>query len=567
MATYLDDKVIPKPGPSELGMEQGSSLAGLPFSQQYLGADGELLRIAKPTIRQLVDMRHHDGQARALYNLITLPVRAAFRRLTWVTPDGDKGETDFVKKLLTLPPSAGGMRTPLRTVVAQMLTGCFDGFSAFELVPWSPRKGVLKGKYTIQKLAYRPSETVTFVVTDSGDLKGLRQRSAGMGGRVIDVTIDAKKVIYFAAQAEDSPFYGQSYFSSAFYAYDKKCKMMYLAGLTAQHHALGTRVGKYPKSASPKDRQAFKAALSNFGLAQVMTIPAEGGWEVSGESGRTSFFPFMDYINHYNSQMSKSVLAPFFDNAQGGEKALVDFGGQSDTMFLVLEEALMNEIEAVFNEQVIPRFIDWNFGSGRYPEVKLGPFTDEQRKAINDTFDKLATAGTGSNVTREFLLQIEKHMAQEMGLEIDYKKFEDAMKGEEKAVLKHMKSGSQDGPTLQQPPFAPTPTVPADQQAGVPANQQWIPGGPVGTPPGGQPPDQYGAQPQDQYGGQPQDSSQGYDQGGQDNGSEWPTSFSSVDAALVTPDDITQMALAHSGLSSEDAALIEACVTDVSLVT
>jgi hypothetical protein len=60
-----------------------------------------------------------------------------------------------------------------------------------------------------------------------------------------------------------------------------------------------------------------------------MTIPAD--YKVESLKEFTGF-DFLSYINHHNSQMSKSVLAAFFDDSQGtgGDASLVDFGRQSD---------------------------------------------------------------------------------------------------------------------------------------------------------------------------------------------------------------------------------------------
>jgi hypothetical protein len=72
--------------------------------------------------------------------------------------------------------------------------------------------------------------------------------------------------------------------------------------------------------------------------------------------------------------MSKSVLAAFFDDSQGtgGDASLVDFGRQSDGLFLLMLQTIMGEIEEVINTQVIPKFIDWNF-DGKYPKFSSAP--------------------------------------------------------------------------------------------------------------------------------------------------------------------------------------------------
>jgi hypothetical protein len=139
----------------------------------------------------------------------------------------------------------------------------------------------------------------------------------------------------------------------------------------------------------------------------------------------SSRFDFLGLINHHNSQMSKSVLAQWFDDSQGGsqgDSTLVDFGKQSDTTFMMMLEGILEEMAEVINTHIFHRFIDWNFGSGKYPRFKWGALTAEQKAAIQDTFDKLAIAGQTANVTPEFMLELEQHMSEDLGFDIDYDK-------------------------------------------------------------------------------------------------------------------------------------------------
>src|SRR5690606_26810638 len=100
------------------------------------------------------------GHARALYRLITLPIRAALQTSTFVPAEGGEAEAEFIKQVFTTPPGAGGMTVTFQRFMSQMLGALFDGFAAFEKVFWMPEHGPMKGKYTLKKLAYRPSDTI-----------------------------------------------------------------------------------------------------------------------------------------------------------------------------------------------------------------------------------------------------------------------------------------------------------------------------------------------------------------------------------------------------------------------
>lgn len=431
--------VQPRPKPEiEIGISHY-----LPFSTPFRNA-WEVLRDEEITVRQLAAMRKTDGQARALYRLITLPVRAALKGSTFLPEDhvdGGEDEAEFVETMFTLPINAGGMTVPFGRVIAQLLLAVFDGFSAFEMVYWSPQDGPLKGKWTLKKLAHRPSETLTFLIDAHGDYAGLRQQTV-FKGEALDKVLPAAHTVYWAANEEEKPFYGQSYFLSAFYHWDKKFKLYAIAHIAAQRAAVGTRVGKLPRNPGLEEKNEFKKALSNLGVAQYMTIPED--YEVESLK-EVPDFDFLAYINHHNSQMSKSVLAAFFDEQQGtgGDASLVDFGRQSDSLFLLMLQTIMGEIEEVINQKIIPRFIDWNFGSGKYPKFQFGSLSDEQKSKMFDLFKTLAVAGQSLTIQPEFVHELEKQVAGELGLEIDWETVEAeiAAEAEEAAALEAMSGG------------------------------------------------------------------------------------------------------------------------------
>ncbi len=415
--------VTPKPAPD---IEVGVS-AYLPFVVPYRNA-WEALRDDEVTVKQLIAMRKTDGQARALYRLITLPIRAALKAATFIPEDnveGGEDEAAFIQQMFTLPANAGGMTVPFNRFVAQLLMAVFDGFSAFELVYWVPKKGPLKDKWTLKKAAHRPSETLTFVLNERSEFHGLRQQTMYQG-RHVDVFVPAEHAIYWAANEEERPFYGQSYFHTAFFHWDKKFRLYVIAHLAAQRAAVGTRVGKVPANPNREELAAFRKSLSDLGVAQWMTMPAD--YEVDSVK-ETIGFDFLSFINHHNSQMSKSVLAAFFDKEQGGggDAKLVDFGAQSDSLFLLMLQTIMGEIEEVINQHVIPRFIDWNFDSGKYPKFQFGSLSAEQKAAMFELFKQLAVAGQSLTIRPEVVHEMEKQVSEELGLEIDWDTVEEEM--------------------------------------------------------------------------------------------------------------------------------------------
>ena len=450
--------VTPKPAPDvEIGVS-----AYLPFVTPYRHA-WEALRDDDVTVKQLIAMRKTDGQARALYRLITLPIRAALKAATFIPEDNVEGgeeEAAFIEQMFTLPANAGGMTVPFHRFIAQMLLAVFDGFSAFELVYWVPKTGPLRDKWTLKKAAHRPSETLTFILDKRGEFTGLRQQTM-FQGRHIDEFIDADHAVYWAANEEERPFYGQSYFHTAFFHWDKKFRLYVVAHLAAQRAAVGTRIGKVPPNPNREELAAFRRSLSDVGAAQWMTMPSDYEVETMKE---TIGFDFLAFVNHHNSQMSKSVLAAFFDKEQGGggDAKLVDFGEQSDSLFLLMLQTIMGEIEEVINQRIIPRFIDWNFDSGKYPRFQFGSLSEQQKRSMFEVFKQVAVAGPSLTIRPEVVHELEKQVSEELGLEIDWETVE-----EEMAFDKEQQALAEEQMAQEQALMAAGPTGPAS--AGAPA--------------------------------------------------------------------------------------------------
>jgi phage gp29-like protein len=307
--------------------------------------------------------------------------------------------------------------------MAQLLQAVFDGFSSFEKVFWIPEYGPLKGKITLRKLAHRPADTVTFVAHDDGSFGGIRQHTFS-AGKEIDTLINDQYAFYFAAQEEERKFYGISYFQSAYYHYDKKQKLYYVAHLAAQRAAVGTRSGTYPAGATKDQRALFSRHLANLSVAQWMSMPEGFKVELLKEGGS---FDFLNLINHHNAQMSKSILASFFDQTQGGgsnDSAVVNFAEPGNEMFILMLRAIMDEIASQINFYIIPQLVDFNFKSQKFPKFTWGKLTDEQRAAVAALFSKVAVGGQSVNLPKEFTRAMEKQQAGDLGLDVDWDEVE-----------------------------------------------------------------------------------------------------------------------------------------------
>jgi hypothetical protein len=464
-----------------LGIAQGVD-DHLPFSSPFhpsnsgltrLPSEQKLFEVANriegaPTIRQLTTMRRLDGQARSLFRLLTLPIRAALKSSTILAAEGGEKERQFIDDAFNLPPTQGGMTVTFHRFIEYLLVALFEGTSVFEKVFWIPKFGPLKGKITLKKLAHRPADTIRFIADDHGGFAGFRQQT-NFAGKAIDVYVPPEYAFYYAAQETERRFYGVSFFESAFPHYDAKVRLYYTAHLAAQRAAVGTRVGTAPPAASKAAKLEFQQALANLSVAQWIMAPDGFKVEVMKEGGA---YDFLGMINHHNHMMAQSMLAGFMDKDTGGGKnetgSLVNFAQPGDDMFILMLRAIMEDIEEHINHHIIPQLIDYNFNGAKYPTFKWGKLTDEQRAAIAQTFDKLATAGSGLLASSEFLRALEKNVAEDMGLEIDWEEVE-TREAEEKAKQEAMEMGLVPGQGAIDPATGlPMPGAPADPAAAIP---------------------------------------------------------------------------------------------------
>lgn len=429
---------MPKPRKSELEEELGVP-SYLPFGSWYdfSAAHGgaEIANTNPVGIDALVEMRRRDGQARALMRLFTYPIRAAVREGKWQSPDGDENmpEAKFAQDMFYLPPAAGGMSSTVSRFVRECLLGVVEGFSVFEEVRHVPKDGPLKGKVVLKKLAHRDSTTVRFVVDDEGGFNGVRQVAhRPTTQEIVDVHIPREKSWYWAANEEENPFYGVSFFESAWYHYDIKKRLYYIAHIAAQQAAVPGRVGEVPANADPKKVTAFRKALADFAFNTAMTHPEN--YKVTPFS-MNSQFDFLKLIDHHNHMMSKSVLAGFLD--EENRQTLIDNGtaDASSDLFVMTVESIMHGIEENLTNYLMPKYIDWNFGGKNYPVFKFGQIADSARDVVKEMLVTIASAQS-SQWTPEFIREMEKQMAARLGLEVDYDEVEKREEEEQKKVAK-----------------------------------------------------------------------------------------------------------------------------------
>jgi len=376
-------------------------------------------------LEQLFFMTKNDGQARGILNAIKFPVKMA-RPAVQPSEDGEE-EAKFIQQNLLGVPSEGGMVTPLKVIIARMALAVRDGYKIFEKV-WR----IMKGRVYLEKLAYRGTDCTKFTIDNHGNIDGAHQETT-FKGKMIDVKFPLEKLVYYIYNSEENPFAGESGFYPVFYHYDKKHKLYAIAHLAYQLNALPVRLGKHPKNISAEDLTRFRNALKALGTSIAMTFPDV--CTVEAFEGRKGLAEFLPMIQHHDTMMATSFLSQFMSLGHEGGGGSFALSQDQSNLFLMSLMSLLAEIAEVFNVQVIPQLIDWNFGTKKYPRLIFTPFSDTIRSAIMDTFKNLLSARF-PQISPEFAISLEEQIAEELGLKIDYKEVKERMETERAELMK-----------------------------------------------------------------------------------------------------------------------------------
>jgi hypothetical protein len=371
-------------------------------------------------IRDIKEMIDRDGQVSSCFNAVVTPLK---NTNFVIKPPQDmdeeaKEETDFIKRVFTMPAASGGMSSPMSSVLNEFILALRDGFACFEKV-WKAVELDGKTYWTLHKLAYIPAETVTFTATATGELIRVTQRNSSTGGRSSEIDIPADKIIVYTVAHVDNPFYGKSVLLPAYFHYDKKHKLYYIMHLAYALQAVGAKLGKYPRKATADQIDKFKTDLANFGTNTTMVF--EESYNVDTLSRTGTLQDLMPAIMHHDQQITKSILPHFIGlglqtTPIGDDKSLV-------TLFEISLNGLLRDIGNILNSTIIPELIQYNFGTTNYPTIQFDAIPHDRITLSQEIFMRLI-ATKSVTPTAEFLQGLERILSERVGLTIDYSQYD-----------------------------------------------------------------------------------------------------------------------------------------------
>jgi hypothetical protein len=376
------------------------------------------------TISDYVAMQNNDGTIRAITRLFSMPIQSTPIKI--IPGKNDKGERDFIEAVFLGPQYSGGMSTPLPFVIADMTRAIFEGFRLYEKVPQIIENGKHKGLIGWKKLAPRDSVTLKLRADEKGGFLGCRQ-TATFGTKSVNVNIPPEKCILFTFQKERHFLYGESILKAAYYHYDKKHKLYYLAHKKAEIDAVGLKILKIGKPLSEAEVSRAETAVEQIGVNSRITLPP--GFELDIDRSPTGY-DVLKLIEHHDTQIALSTLT---QATQMGTKSTYNYtygrGYDTQSSFIVqMLQSVMKSMEDTLNEWAVAPLIDWNFNSGSYPKIKLMPLQDTAKQFLMSIFETLIKKDPAAVITPAFASKLADEVAINLGLEVKVENKQDALK-------------------------------------------------------------------------------------------------------------------------------------------
>jgi hypothetical protein len=375
----------------------------------------------EPNVGQLQEMLDHDGKAKSLEQVLSMPIIGAGWHIVPGEGNDDHETAQWVEEILRKDTPSGGMSTPMETVIAQMTSAFTFRRSYHEKV----FKQDEKNQVVYDKVAFRPAETCTMLRQRvNGDLMGFTQ---WVLGQPLQVSITLPYALVYIHGQHRNPVKGISDLQIPYHNYRIKEKLKFLWYTYCETMSLPrTIVLANGDPAAKKAAQAI-AALKNAGVAG---LPKEWVTEIiplaPGSAGSHEFQAAIAYLD---SDSALSLLAGFTDlagRAMGtgagmgtGTRGSYGLSQSQIAFFMTMLKAYSTELSTTVTQGLITDLVRWNKGKAvQIPQFAVGPLEEQD---VQSAFGLLQTIAQSQsmNVPIEFVEQLTLLVADELGINTD----------------------------------------------------------------------------------------------------------------------------------------------------
>ena len=366
-------------------------------------------------IDKMHNMFRIDGQVSGLWRMLTIPIRSSKMKI--VAPEGQRvgRETNFINEVFFSNDYNKGMNLRFSVVLATVLRMLVDGWAPHEIV-WK----IVDGEIRVKKLAYRSILSTQVKLNRYGEIEKYVQEPRELNSFAYKgKDIPRDKMLHFVHGPEWNLIFGRSIFVQSYYHYEKKHKLYYLAHIASQIKALRLRILKSPASETKERIEEVLKHVAKLGFNSSFNLPA--GYELEFPDLGSTDLDLLPMIHHHDIQMSKSVLSQVIDVGTESGAGSYNLSDTHLDIFMMNLGLIAKYISDVINKDLIPKLIDWNFGTGKYPQLEFLPFDRHDRQFLSNLFTRIA--GTKVlNISPELRIEIEKQIADLIKADIDFNK-------------------------------------------------------------------------------------------------------------------------------------------------
>lgn len=381
-----------------LNAEQGSAFSWDEFIGGY--EKGVVFATEVGLQREFQQMLDTDGKSLSIENLLTFPIVSAPTEI--VGTEGDSGEADKIREILTAASYEEGMATPLEILILQM-TGALTFKRAYFEKIYRLRES--DGLYGYENVAWRAPETCELALdARTGRYRGFRQRKIHYEWRdqsISDhgyVNFDKSQAFVYIHGSWRDPIEGTSAMQVPFWCFQTKRKLMYLWYQYLETTSLPKTIAK-----NQDENAAIKTAkrIATLKSRGVLGIGSDNEIETLESAGHGAT-QFVEAIRYLDSMMSQSILAGFMDLSSMAAAGKGSFALSEDQskLFLRTRRIVAWDMARQFNEQIIAPLARYNFGQkAPCPKLIFGPMSEANEATVIEAYNAMLTAAVTSTST------------------------------------------------------------------------------------------------------------------------------------------------------------------------
>ena len=297
-------------------------------------------------------MSKGDGQVGMMLTVHKNPLRSA----SWNIPAPDD-VTEEEEEAITVISKVlfGSCGTSFDTFLGQILSFMEYGYSCFELY-WETYE--YNGKiFLIPVLEQRMQTSIQDILPKE---KIVRQVTIDQG--TIDIPFD--NLIFFILNKQGEDYRGNSLLRNAYRSWkDKKIYQEWL-GIGIQRSVSGIPSMEVPNNVSSDDKDyvAAELLLQNITQHENAYMITKEGWKFMVHESKFNADQVQKAIDSCNTEMAMSLLVQFIQLGQNGNGGAYALGRDQSDFFLDGLTYLANLISGVINEEIIGKFLDYNYG-------------------------------------------------------------------------------------------------------------------------------------------------------------------------------------------------------------